>query len=71
MLPDSQNHPTCLAEELVIVTVALAVASKLRQPVIAVHGRYTTVDRAGVPETTIDKDGDLRAPEDDVGARRP
>lgn len=69
MLPKAQYLPARSGQRRVGTTIARNVAFQLRTPVVNVPGRYRGVQRAEVPEASIDEDRHPTAGEHDVGSR--
>ncbi len=70
MFPEPENDPTGILEGLGGLCIPFLVADELRLPVLGVPDRVGAVNRAGMPEATIEVYGDPHSGEDDVGAGR-
>lgn len=68
MLPDAHYGPARAGQGLVGRDVAYNVPAQFRCPVPLVGCRLAAMYRADVPEAAVNKDSDLAAREDDVGA---
>jgi hypothetical protein len=71
VLPDSNGAPTCPLQAGGGLSVAFPISGQFRAPVGRVRLGSRTVERAAVPEASIEKDSHLRASEDDVDDDRP
>lgn len=60
MLPNSQHPPTPRAERAIHFPVTRVVASQLLAPEFRVVLRLRAMDRAAVPEATIDENSELK-----------
>jgi hypothetical protein len=69
MLPDADHSPASILKDCSRDLVSSAVSMDLLLPPIAVLLRPCPMNRASMPEATIDKDGDTSARKNDVGAR--
>lgn len=67
MAPDAQHTPAGAAEGAVDETVAGLVAGNLLPPEFRVGLGLRGVDRATVPETTVDEDGEFEFGENEIG----
>ena len=68
MLPEPHDGPTCASELLRRVAVALTVPLQLIAPLCGVGLRHRAMQRAAMPDASIDEDRDAMANEGDVGA---
>lgn len=68
MFPESQHPPPCVIETQGCLAIALDIATELGKPIVAVAFWVGRVNRAAVPEASVDVDGDTHTGEDDVGA---
>ncbi len=71
VLPDPQDAPSHLRQHTVRVSVTGRVGSKFRGPPPSVGARLCSMDRASVPETAINHDGDPGTSERDVDRPTP
>lgn len=73
MLPESDDVPSCVAQVVVGLAIALEIASQFGFPPGGVVGGLCSVLGAGVPEATVDEHCDPSACEEDVSspARQP
>lgn len=69
MTPESQHGPVRALQALGLLTIALAVTSDARLPVVRVRRWELGARGAAVPEATVDEDGYAGADEDEVRAR--
>lgn len=68
MLPDAHNSPTGIFKHLIHPSVTLTIAGNFLPPEIGVGLWNAAVLAAAVPVTTIEKNADPLAAEDEVGA---
>ena len=66
VLPGSEHVPSRGGERMIDGSVSVDVSLKLGLPVAGVHARGVAVDRAGVPEASVDEDSELLSCEHDV-----
>jgi len=66
VFPQSDNPPASIEKSRVSNAVAFHVPPELGSPIPLVGGGLPPMNRANVPETSIDKHGDLASGEDDV-----
>lgn len=71
VLPDPDDSPASIAQQLVVVAITVDVTLKLGVPVLAVAAWAGSVSGASVPEAAVDEDGQSGAGEDDIGSDRP
>lgn len=66
MLPESQNRPSSFCEDPRRLKISRFVLRYLFGPVPLIGFRHSSVNRATVPETAVDEDGDSGFAEHDV-----
>ncbi len=66
VLPNADDVPAIFPQPYFGAAIALDVGSELGCPPLAVGLRMSGVDRAAVPEASVDEDRDLGGAEDDV-----
>ena len=67
MLPESQDEPARLGEQLVGLAIPYAIARDLRPPIVGIGLGFLVVRRAAMPVAAINEHGDPRRPEHEVG----
>ena len=71
MLPDPYDKPPGRSEQAISLSVAVAIASDLREPVRGVRLRHRAVLGAAVPEAAVEEYRDAGPRERDIGTDRP
>ena len=67
VLPEPQDEPARLEEQLVGLAISLAIARDLCPPIVGVGLGFLVVLRAAMPVATINEDGDTRWMEHEIG----
>lgn len=72
MLPDLKNLPTGVGECFIRIDVTVVIGGELSPPPVGIRLRLSSVQRASVPKTAVDEDGNSKPSERDVdGPPRP